>query len=160
MKHRRRGTSTQPRDGPFRRRDAPARPSDARDESNESPRSRLKVVGRVIGYAMAALAALGFAALAVQAPVRQLFAQNDRIADVREEIAHLDQTNSALNQRVEDLGEDGTIERLAREELGLVKEGEEAYILVPPGSLGGSESSTPDSEPPLGLPPEDPDAGP
>ena len=44
----------------------------------------------------------------------------------------LDQTNAALQKRVNELDSDRAIERIAREQHNLVKPGEDAYAVLPP----------------------------
>jgi cell division protein FtsB len=51
-------------------------------------------------------------------------------ATVRERVLYSE--NAKLAQRVQQLQTDAEIERLAREEYGLVKPGEEAYAILPP----------------------------
>ena len=44
----------------------------------------------------------------------------------------LEQTNAALQRRIDELGTDSAIERLAREQHNLVKPGEQAFAILPP----------------------------
>jgi cell division protein FtsL len=74
---------------------------------------------------------VGVCSLLLVTPVRQLIAQQQRIADVRRETERVDRENAELERRIAEMSEDATIERLAREDLGLVKPGEELYVVVP-----------------------------
>ena len=78
------------------------------------------------------LGAVGFAVLTLVSPFRQLLAQESRIAEAHRQTAALEARNDRLDARLRELGRDTTIERLAREELGLVKPGEEAYVVLAP----------------------------
>ena len=64
-------------------------------------------------------------------PTRSYLAQRDRIATEEDRVAVLRQENERLGARVETLGTDAEVERLAREQYGLVKPGEEAYAILP-----------------------------
>ncbi len=113
-----------------------------REQREVDPALRRRKRLRLLAYTAAVLVGLGLAGLAVQAPLRSLVAQNERLDNVREEIAVLDRENEELDTRVTDLGTDAMIERLAREELGLVRPGEDAIVLVPPGSLDPVPATT------------------
>ena len=43
----------------------------------------------------------------------------------------LDQTNAVLQKRIDELGSESAIERIAREQHNLVKPGEDAYAVLP-----------------------------
>lgn len=81
-------------------------------------------------------AGLSICVLTLISPVRQLLAQEGRIAEVRRESEDLDRRNAELEARIEQLSDDSEIERLAREELGLVKPGEEVYVVLPDPGTG------------------------
>ena len=97
-------------------------------------------LGKIVVYCAAVLTIVVLCALALAAPIRSLVAQNERTADVRAETGRLEEANADLRTRIDELGSDETIERRAREELGLVKPGEEVYVLVP---RGGAQSAQP-----------------
>ncbi len=90
------------------------------------------------------------AAFTLVAPLRSFFHQRERAATVEREAERLESENSDLRDRIEDLGDSNTIERIAREELGLVRNGEEPYVFVDPGQLGGQSATIP--QPPPTLP--------
>jgi cell division protein FtsB len=64
-------------------------------------------------------------------PTRAYLAQRSDIAAAAEELHALDEANDALTERVEALGTDAEVERIAREQYNLVFPGEEAYALLP-----------------------------
>ena len=71
------------------------------------------------------------AAIAVE-PTRQLLEQRARIDGMAGELDELRSTNSALKDRIDRLVDPDYLEREARE-VGLVRPGETAYVVMPPG---------------------------
>jgi cell division protein FtsB len=74
---------------------------------------------------------IAFLAVAVF-PTRLWLGQNADIAEAQHRVQVLDQTNAALQKRVNELDSDAAIERIAREQHNLVKPGEQAYAVLPP----------------------------
>ncbi len=74
-------------------------------------------------------------------PTRTLVEQRHQIAAVRHEIALLDAENAHLRHEAADLQRPATIERIAREEFGLVMKGEKAYAVLPPPSAAARRSA-------------------
>lgn len=68
-------------------------------------------------------------------PTREWFAQQRSLADARTELRNLTRANDELVGRVGELGDDAAVERRARTELGLVKPGEESYVVTEPRPL-------------------------
>lgn len=64
-------------------------------------------------------------------PTRQLLDQRGAIAAAEDRVSVLDEKSRELEQRAAQLRTDAEIERLAREQYGLVKPGEEAYAILP-----------------------------
>jgi cell division protein FtsB len=64
-------------------------------------------------------------------PTRQWLDQRGSIAAAHERVAVLDEKSGELTDRAAQLRTDAEIERLAREQYGLVKPGEEAYAILP-----------------------------
>ena len=64
-------------------------------------------------------------------PTRAFMAQRQDIAGAHEELRGIEATNAELEERVDALGTDAEVERLAREQYNLVMPGEEAYALLP-----------------------------
>lgn len=65
-------------------------------------------------------------------PTRLWMSQRDDLTEAERRVQVLAQTNAALQRRIDELGTDSAIERLAREQHNLVKPGEEAYAVLPP----------------------------
>ncbi|MCU0269639.1 MAG: septum formation initiator family protein [Acidimicrobiales bacterium] len=65
-------------------------------------------------------------------PTRTYLAKRQEVAEAEARLAGLEADNASLQARVEALDSDTEIERLAREDYGLVKPGEEVYRVVPP----------------------------
>lgn len=65
-------------------------------------------------------------------PVSQILAQRAEIAEARDELSRIEAENAVLAARIEDLQSPAEIERIARERLGYVRPGEEAYVVVDP----------------------------
>lgn len=99
-------------------------------------RDRLTAVPRWVrrGGGLLALAALAVVILA--APVGDWWAQRSDISDAEANLAVIEADNRELQGRLERIGDPGTIERIARRDLGLVREGEESYTLLPPPTAG------------------------
>jgi cell division protein FtsB len=65
----------------------------------------------------------------------------------------LDRENDRLEDRAESLGRDEEIERLAREDYGMVRPGEESYGVMPPPettTTSTTSTTTPPTPPPAG----------
>ncbi|MGB5168753.1 MAG: septum formation initiator family protein [Acidimicrobiia bacterium] len=93
-----------------------------------------------------AVVLLGALALTVSGilPFRQLISQQNQIERSQAQLTALTDENDLLAEDIAMLGTDAEIERLAREQYGLVRPGEVAYVVV-----------TPD-EPPVVEAPSDP----
>lgn len=65
-------------------------------------------------------------------PARELYKQFQEVKKLEKELASLRQQNEKLKEEVERLKTDAYIEQQARARLGLVKPGEQAYVIVPP----------------------------
>ncbi len=65
-------------------------------------------------------------------PTRLWMRQKSDLASVQNRVQILQRTNAALQQRVDELGTDSAIERIAREQHNLVKPGEDAFAVLPP----------------------------
>lgn len=112
---------------PRKRSDAPAKtsgPKHAKPQRSLLRRSTL-IITPVI------LVILTFGALAFLAPTRTFLDQRKAAATAEQRLAELDQANSDAQAQVEALQTDAEIERLAREQYGYAKAGEEVYHLLP-----------------------------
>ncbi len=65
-------------------------------------------------------------------PVSQIVDQRARVAASRAELTRLETENAVLSARAEALGSPVEVERIARDRLGYVRPGEEAYVIVDP----------------------------
>ena len=66
------------------------------------------------------------------APARQVLQQRARIADLERTLGSVKDENRSLREETDRLNTDAYIEEQARLRLGLIKPGEEAYMIVPP----------------------------
>lgn len=76
------------------------------------------------------VAVIAFLAVAVF-PTRLYMGQKRDISTAEHRARVLDTTNAALQKRIDDLGTDAAIERIAREQHNLVKPGEQAFAVLP-----------------------------
>jgi len=81
-----------------------------------------------------ALVLLGALALTVSGilPFRQLITQQNQVERSEVQLAAIQEQNRSLSEDIEMLDTDAEIERLAREQFGLVRPGEVAYVVVTP----------------------------
>ncbi len=87
---------------------------------------RIALVLVVVFVGAAALALVGF-------PTRAWWDQRQQLDRTAAELARLQQDNQRLGERITALQtDDAEIERVAREQLGMVKPGERAYAILPP----------------------------
>ena len=77
------------------------------------------------------LVAVAFA-LTGLAPARQAYTQQLRIEAEERKLAALENENARLGHRLQRLNDPEYVEKLAREQLGLVRPGEISYVVVPP----------------------------
>jgi len=91
-----------------------------------------------------AVVLLGALALTVSGilPFRQLISQQRQIERSQEQLSALTSENRALAEDIEMLGTDAEIERLARDQFGLVRPGETAYVVVLPDAPIVAEASS------------------
>ena len=83
-------------------------------------------------------------------PFRQLLAQDRQVELAREQLAVLQEENARLEDSVAALHTPGEIERLAREQYGLVRPGEISFVVVSPDEPVAEEPPPPEpvAEPP------------
>lgn len=86
-------------------------------------------------------------------PFRQLIAERRSVTQAQETLAALRAENERLAAEVEALETDEEVERLAREQFGLVRPGEASFVVVAPP---GEEAAASDPEPTLDDPGEQP----
>lgn len=103
-------------------------------------KSRLRVNSPVA----LAVVAVVLAALWLLYPAYQIRVEQDKqLSEVRREYAQLRSENVRLRKRIEQIKSPEYIERYAREKLGLVKPGENAYVVLPP-SRAATPTATPE----------------
>jgi cell division protein FtsL len=67
------------------------------------------------------------------APTRAYLHQRAQLSDLQRQADQLQQQNTDLERRIADLNDPATLERLARECLGMVEPGEIAFVPIPKG---------------------------
>ena len=78
---------------------------------------------------------MGAAFLTQVVPYRQILDSQRQVEAAREQLSTLESQNEVLSADVEALNTPEEVERLAREKLGYVREGEVAYVVLdPPGA--------------------------
>jgi len=97
---------------------------------------RLKIRPVGILIVMAAVALLAWSLL----PLGQRLEREEEVRELEQKVAALREENRVLREEIAHLKSDEYVEKLAREELGLVKEGESAYLVVPPPQAGEERS--------------------
>jgi cell division protein FtsB len=92
--------------------------------------SRGKITARARGiFVLVVVAGLLITSIA---PIRQILRQRAEIARLEQTLQNLKIENKNLNIETERLNTDAYIEQQARLRLGLMKPGEEPYMIVPP----------------------------
>jgi len=108
----------------------------ARAASATRKRRSRRPVRRLLGADMTLGALLiGAAVLAiwvVAAPFETYVSSRERVTVLEQQAAALEAENARLQQRIVDLDDPLTVELLAREQQGLVRQGEVPYVLTPP----------------------------
>jgi cell division protein FtsB len=102
--------------------------------------------------ALAALVAVVVTAAGIF-PFRQIIADRRTVSLAQEKLLALREENGHLEAEVAGLQSDVEVERLAREQFGLVRPGEIAYVVVSPE---GEEAAAAEAEPTLDRPGEQP----
>jgi len=80
-------------------------------------------------------------------PFRQILAERAKVEAAQETLRSLTEENRILADQVEALSTPAEIERLAREKLGYIRAGEEAYVVLPPQGGGAGPSVHPPPDP-------------
>ncbi|MFZ6005262.1 MAG: FtsB family cell division protein [Actinomycetota bacterium] len=90
----------------------------------------LRRLGRVLGIAGGGVAVLGALAIGVF-PTQTFLDQRSATEEAQQRLSVLRAQNESFEERLERLGSDEEIERLAREQYNLAFPGEEAYAVLP-----------------------------
>lgn len=83
-----------------------------------------------------AIALIAAAVLILAAPIRGWWSQRSEISGARSDLAAVEVDNEQLQVRLDRIGDPTELERIARRDLGLVREGEESYTVLPPVTAG------------------------
>ncbi|MDQ3983216.1 MAG: septum formation initiator family protein [Actinomycetota bacterium] len=100
--------------------------------------SRLKRLPFVGPGLVVFLLVLGLLAAMAIEPTVELMQQNERIERMTAELREIETTNERLERRIERLDDPDFLEQKAREQIGLVRPGETAFLVVPPGREHGA----------------------
>lgn len=87
-----------------------------------------------------ALISLGLAISAGRTIV-ELWQRRDVVGVRKQELTKIQAENNTLQDKLKDMGSDAYVERVARDQLGMIKEGE-TIVMLPEGAIrgrGGSE---------------------
>ena len=71
-------------------------------------------------------------AMAIE-PTRKLMDQRSRIEQATQELGEVNRSNQRLQARIDRLRDPDYVDQLARSQAGLVKPGEIAFVVMPPG---------------------------
>ncbi len=85
----------------------------------------------------------GAAFLTQVVPYRQILDSRSQVRSAQEQLANLEAENGVLSAEVSALNTPEEIERLARDKLGYVREGEVAYVVLDPPGADEPVSSAP-----------------
>ncbi|AGB40142.1 Septum formation initiator [Halobacteroides halobius DSM 5150] len=96
-----------------------------KEETRSKFKKIIKLLGIIIGLVVPILILINF-----YQGHRELQRMNHKIAKLKEEINDLKQEKKELRSRIDQVNSKKIIEQIAREKLGLVKEGEILYIPV------------------------------
>jgi len=107
-------------------------PAGARGKGRSRSRERVART-RLTPRAPILLFAVFLAGVFAVAPMRSYLHQRAELADLQHQADQLEQQNTELERRIADLNDPATLERLARECLGMVDPGEIAFVPIPKG---------------------------
>jgi len=85
---------------------------------------------RLLWPMLAAVTIIGLLFIGVY-PTRTYFTQRSSLHSAQHQLDLLNAENQKLSQRVAQLNTDAEIEKLARQDYGMVRPGEEAYAILP-----------------------------
>ncbi len=89
-------------------------------------------VGRTTVQVILVFVTLAAVGVFLISPARAWWTQRDEIGDLESQLSEQLDQNAELQGRVDALNTDEEIERLARERYGLVRPGDESYVVLPP----------------------------
>lgn len=97
--------------------------------------------------AVLAVPLLLYALVATGQKAAENYQLNQQAEALRVQIAGLRQQNIDLQQKIEDARTDGAIEKIAREQLGLIKPGDHAVVLVSQRDSSSAQQPAPAASP-------------
>jgi cell division protein FtsB len=125
--------------------------------ARRGPRFRMPKLG-VTPQVVVLVLVLGLvSAMAIQ-PTRQLLEQRRRIEGMAAELGDVRDLNRSLEDRIARLQDPDYIEQLARDQTGLIRPGEKAYVVLPPSRKAQrkaekrAEAKAPDRPEPVAEP--------
>lgn len=86
-------------------------------------------------------------AMAIE-PTRQLLEQRERISTMATDLNEIERSNTRLAARIDRLKDPDFLEQRAREQIGLVRPGETAIVVMPPSKRMEARTSKERSAPP------------
>ena len=95
---------------------------------------------------VALLLVLGLLGAMAIEPTRQLIEQRERIAGMSEELSDIQRSNRRLDGRIQRLNDPDFLEQRARD-IGLVRPGETAYVVMPPSRAAKADAAKSKKEP-------------
>jgi cell division protein FtsB len=108
---------------------SPAGARGERSDRSAAPARRIRPTPR----ASILLFVLFLSAVFAVAPMRAYLHQRAELSELQRQADQLQQQNIGLERRIADLNDPATLERLARECLGMVEPGEIAFVPIPKG---------------------------
>ncbi|MEZ5143649.1 MAG: septum formation initiator family protein [Acidimicrobiales bacterium] len=96
-----------------------------------APPASRRFVRRLVGPLLFVLSVVAVGALAV-VPTRTFINQKKATAEAETRLSTLRDTNARLQQELDALNDDVELERVARQQYGFVKPGEEVYRIIEP----------------------------
>ncbi|MGZ8565532.1 MAG: FtsB family cell division protein [Actinomycetota bacterium] len=106
---------------------SPAATRGKKTERDARPRARLTPRAAVLVFSVFIVTMFSVA------PIRAYLEQRARLDGLARQASSLERQNQVLRERIEDLNDPRTLERLARECLGMVRPGEIAFVAIPRG---------------------------
>ena len=100
-------------------------------ESGERPRAPAPV--RLTPRAAVLVFSVFIVTMFSIAPIRAYLDQRARLEQLSRQATELEERNRQLQDRIADLNDPSTLERLARQCLGMVRPGEIAFVAIPRG---------------------------
>ena len=100
------------------------------------PTGRLPVLPPRVRRLLWVTVALVAAVVILGSPVRGWWSQRGQISQAESSLAAIKADDQALQRRLDRISQPAEVERIARRDLGLVREGEESYTVLPPATAG------------------------